>query len=113
MKAPVRLVHGFAIVFLAAALTACASGRAPDSAGGGEPAPRLMTASYEAGSLVSEEALCRPEIADRRAVLDENCINVIARPPGAGRQIHALGRETQESRDLCENVVLPSCRRRY
>ncbi|MEM9301256.1 MAG: hypothetical protein AAGE01_04055 [Pseudomonadota bacterium] len=99
-------------VISAALLSACASTPSPEP----EPEPQtaqLVPAGFQTEGSALTPTLCKPRIVDGRAELSDDCVNVIDRSPSGGRQIHAIGRETKQLRSLCENMVLPKCRRKY
>jgi hypothetical protein len=103
-------MRGFVIVVSAATIVACTATPKPRPASAD---PGLTPASYQASSGTLTPTLCTPKIVDGRAELSDDCVNVIDGSPSAGRQIHAIGRETQQLRSLCDNLVLPKCRRKY
>ncbi len=57
--------------------------------------------------------LCQPRIIHQRAVLNQDCLNIIQGAATYGRKIKIQGRENKELKSLCETMWLPRCRHKY
>lgn len=56
---------------------------------------------------------CQPKVVHQRAVLNQDCLNIIEGAATYGRKIKIQGRENKELRSLCESMWLPRCRHKY
>ena len=101
----------FGVVVL---MTGCASAPTQDPMQQTNQA-QLMQVGYVTQTAPAPSAsLCEPTVVGESAALNANCLNVVERSPAAGKQIVATGREIKhQGRDLCNNMVLPKCRRKY